>query len=341
MGAIKKYKLKRVINGGGNNATTYWGKFVHTKKDGTKEDVTLTETYEVIKGNMPLGGRKVFKVGFRSAGYEHEIVIDADNKAQQLFLEAIRLDPKVHSVGSLKTGHLWQLVDENYEAIQTALEIKKRANVTTLIYGLGKEDLAKLCYYLNENIVGKPKEVIYGLLLHPTRGKVFSRSLRAEDNYVDTILNSEFGNDFDVKSSVNKAVILKVITNNNGAFYFGNTIVGTTIESVYGFFRENNPVFVNALLPELAKKDYLPESIDYDNELELVEEELKNENANKPFLDENGKMSAEKREELIKRAAELKELGFPIQGNIAKFSDSVLIEKVTRNEGLLAKKQNM
>ena len=34
MGAINKYKLKRVISGGTNNSTKYWGKFQYQKKDG-------------------------------------------------------------------------------------------------------------------------------------------------------------------------------------------------------------------------------------------------------------------------------------------------------------------
>jgi hypothetical protein len=341
MGATKKYKLKRVISGGTNNASTYWGKFTYTKKDGTKEDVTLTENYEVIKGNLPLGGKKIFKVGFRSFGYEHEIIVDADNKQQQLFLEALRLDPKVHSIGSLKTGNIWHLVDENYEAIQVALEIKKRAAITNHVYALSKAALAKLCYFLNENIVGKSKETIYGMLLHPISGKIFSRPLRAENNYVDTILNGAFGSDYDVRSSVNKAVILKVINHNNGAYYFGNTIVGTTIDSVYAFFRENQAVFNSGLLPELDTKDFLPESIDFDNELEIVEEDMKNENANTPFLGENGKLTPEKRAELLKRAEELKTLGFRINGFINNFSDAVLVQKVTEAENKLAAKQNL
>lgn len=338
MGAIKKYKLKRVITGGTNNSIKYWGKFQYQKKDGTREDVVLTKNFEVIKGNAPLNDRKIFEVTFQKFGHEYELIVDADNKAQQLFLEALRLDPKVHSSGQLKTGHLYQLVDENYEALQTALDIKKRANVTNLIYSLSLNKLTDLCYFVGANIKGKSKEEIYGILLHPTNGKIFSRSLRSEDNFVDMVLNGNFGSDFDVKVSVNKAVVLGIISQSNGAYYMGSggTILGTSIDSVYAFFRENKAVFTSGLLPELQAKDVLPESIDFDKELGEVEADIKAEKVGKPFLGENGKLTDEKREELRARAKELK-----IQGFVNNFSDSVLVEKVARAEGLLAAKQNL
>lgn len=340
MGAIKKYKLKRVISGGGNNTTKYWGVFNYQKKDGLMEQIVLTNDFKVIKGEVPKDVKPLL-ITFSNPHFEYEINVDSDNKAQQFFLEAMRLDDKVHSTGKLKTGHLWQLVDENYEAIQTALEIKKRANVTSLIYKLSAERLSKLCYRLNVNISNKKKEEIYGLLLHPLSGKVFSKDLRGDDNYVDLILNGEFGSDFDVKSDVNKAVILGIIKQTNGTYFLGNTIVGTTIDNVYAFMKENPQVYSTSLLNELETKDNLPESIDFDNELGMVEEAIKSENANTPFLDENGKLTDEKRAELIKRADELSGLGFRIQGNIKSFSDKVLVDKVMRAEGLLANKQNL
>jgi len=340
MGAVKRYVLKRIIAGGSNNTTKYWGEFTYAKKDGSREKITLTSTFEVFKGEAPKE-KKAMKISFPNPNFEYEINVDSDNKAQQLWLEALRLDEKVHSVGKLKTGHLWQLVDENYEAVQTALEIKKRANVTNLIYKLSAEKLSKLCYRLNENIRGKKKEEIYGLLLHPFRGVVFSKDLRGEDNYVDLILNGDFGSDFDVKSDVNKAVVLGIIKQTNGVYYLGNTPIGTNIDGAYSFMRENMQVYNSSLLPELEQKDNLPESIDFDNELEMVEDAIKIENANTPFLDENGKLTDEKRAELIKRADELKGLGFPIQGNIKAFSDKVLVDKVMRAEGLLSNKRNM
>lgn len=340
MGAIKKYKLKRVISGGGNNTTTYWGSFTYQKKDGTREQVTLTNNFEVIKGEVPKD-KKALIIKFSNPNFEYDINVDSDNKAQQLFLEAMRLDEKIHSVGKLKTGHLWQLVDENYEAVQTALEIKKRANVTSLIYKLSAEKLSKLCYRLNVNISNKKKEEIYGLLLHPFKGTVFSRDLRGDDNYVDLILNGDFGSDFDVKSDVNKAVILGIIKQANGTYFLGNSPVGTTIDNVYAFMKGNMQIYNTSLLNELQAKDNLPESIDFDNELEEVEDAIKNENANTPFLDENGKLTEEKRAELMKRAEELAALGYKIQGNIKVFSDRVLVDKVMRAEGLLRNKQNM
>jgi len=341
MGAIKKFKLKRVINGGSNNSTKYWGKFTYQKKDGTREEVTLTQGFEVIKGNAPLNGKKIFEFNFRTAGLEYELIVDSDNKAQQLFLEALRLDPKIHSKGELQTGHLYQLVDEHYETIQTALEIKKRANVTQKIYAMGMKQLSELCYFMVQNIQGKSKQEIYGLLLHPITGKVFSKSLRAENNYVDMILSENFGGDFNVRSSVNKAIILGIIKQNNGTYQMGTTIVGTTIDSVYSFFTQNSAVFTSGLLPELESKDVLPENIDYDGELEDIQEDIKQDQVGKPFLGENGKLTEEKRAELLKRVEELGALGYKIQGNVKNFSDSVLIEKVTRAEGLLAQKQNM
>jgi len=340
MGAVKRYILKRIIAGGNNNTTKYWGSFSYQKKDGSRETVTLTSAFEVFKGEVPKE-KKAMIINFPNPNFEYEINVDSDNKAQQLWLEAMRLDEKVHSVGKLKTGHLWQLVDENYEAVQTALEIKKRANVTNLIYKLSVEKLSKLCYFVNEPIYGKKKEEIYGLLLHPFRGKIFSRDLRGEDNYVDLILNGDFGSDFDVKSDVNKAVILGIIKQTNGVYYLGNTPIGTNIDSVYSFMRENMQVYNSSLLSELEQRDNLPESIDFDNELGAVEEAIKSENANTPFLDENGKLTDEKRAELIKRADELKGLGFPVQGNIKVWSDKVLVDKVMRAEGLLANKRNM
>jgi len=340
MGAVKRYVLKRIIAGGSNNTTKYWGEFTYAKKDGSREKITLTSTFEVFKGEAPKE-KKAMIINFPNPNFEYEINVDSDNKAQQLWLEALRLDEKVHSVGKLKTGHLWQLVDENYEAVQTALEIKKRANVTNLIYKLSVEKLSKICYRLNVNIRGKKKEEIYGLLLHPFRGVVFSKDLRGEDNYVDLILNGDFGSDFDVKSDVNKAVVLGIIKQTNGVYYLGNTPIGTNIDGAYSFMRENMQVYNSSLLPELEQKDNLPESIDFDNELEMVEDAIKIENANTPFLDENGKLTDEKRAELIKRADELKGLGFPIQGNIKAFSDKVLVDKVMRAEGLLSNKRNM
>ena len=343
MGAIKKYKLKRVIAGSTNNSTKYWGKFQYQRKDGAREDVTLTKDFSVIKGNAPLNDKKIFEVPFQKFGFEYELIVDSDNKAQQLFLEALRLDPKIHSTGQVKTGHLYHLVDENYEALQTALDIKKRANVTNLIYSLSLSKLTDLCYFVGANIKGKSKEEIYGILLHPTMGKIFSRSLRAEDNYVDMVLNGNFGSDFDVKVSVNKAVVLGIISQSNGAYYMGSggTILGTSIDAVYAFFRENKAVFVSGLLPELQSKDILPESIDFDKELGEVEEAIKAEEVGKPFLGENGKLTEDKRAELLARAEELGKLGYKIQGNIKAFSDSVLIDKISRAEGLLANKQNM
>jgi hypothetical protein len=338
MGAIKKYKLKRVISGGTNNSTKYWGKFQYQKKDGTREDVTLTKDFEVIKGNKPLDGKRIFEVTFQKFGYEYELIVDADNKVQQLFLEAIRLDPKVHSSGQLKTGHLYQLVDENYEAIQVALEIKKRANVTNMIYALTVDKLTELCYFVSAPIKGKSKEEIYGILLHPINGKIFSRSLRAEDNHVDMILSGNYGSDYEIKVSVNKAIVLGIIVQSNGAFYLGNggAVLGTSVDSVYAFFKENKSVFTNGLLVELRSKDILPESIDFNKELGEVEADIKADSVGKPFLGEDGKLTDEKREELRARAKELK-----IQGFVNNFSDSVLIEKVARAEGLIAAKQNM
>ena len=338
MGAIKKYKLKRVISGSTNNSTKYWGKFQHQKKDGLREDVTLTKDFEVIKGNAPLKDKKIFEVTFQKFGYEYELIVDADNKAQQLFLEALRLDPKIHSSGQLKTGHLYQLVDENYEALQVALEIKKRANVTNLIYALPIDKLTELCYITLAPIRGKSKEEIYGILLHPTTGKIFSRSLRAEDNYVDMVLSGDYGSDFEIKAAVNKAVVLGIIVQANGVFYLGTggAVLGTSIESAYAFFKENKSAFTNGLLAELRTKDVLPESIDFNKELGEVEAAVKAEEVGKPFLGENGKLTDEKRDELRARAKELK-----VQGFVNNFSDSVLVEKVARAEGLIAAKQNL
>ena len=336
---IKKYKLKRIIQGSANNMTSYWGKFSHTLKNGQKEEVTLTMTGEVITGGAPLkDGRKVLKIPFKTPYYEHEFVVDTDNMQQQLFLEKMRLDPKVHSIGKFKPGHLWQLVDENYEAVQEALEIKKRANITHRIYAMGMKELSKLCYFLNVGVNGLSKELIYGKLLHPTKGKIFSIPMRDESNWVDIILNGDFGNDYDVKSSVNKAIILVIIIQKNGAYFMNNggAVLGTTIDSVYAYFRENINVYTSGLLPELESKDVLPESIDYEGELESVMGVIKSAESTAPILGENGKMTDEKRAELRKRA---KEIG--VKGIIQNFSDAVLVQKVTEKEAAFVENQNV
>jgi len=330
----KKYKLKRVITGGLNNTTTYWGKFTYNKKDGSREDITLTETFDVIRGSEPIGGKRVFKVAFKNAHYEHDIIIDVENHQQMLFLDNMMLDPKVHSKGLLSTGHLWHLVDENYEALQLALEIKKRANVTSKIYSMSKEELSKLCYYLNVNIIGKSREAVLGILLHPITGAIFKIPLQAENNHMDFILSEAFGSDFDIKSTVNKAVVLGLITERNGTYYLSesSTILGASIDSVYAFFKDNHTTYNLTLVPLVAKHDSLPESIDYSNELKSVSEQVDADNKSQPVTEE-GKLTPERRTQLENRAKELN-----IVGNIKNFGDETLVRKITDAETKAANK---
>jgi hypothetical protein len=202
--------------------------------------------------------------------------------------------------------------------------------VGNIVFAMPMKDLVDLCFYFNFNIIGKSKEDVLTLLLHPTSGSLWSNVMFGNKsiNPCDVILNRSYGEDFLIKSTINKAVILGIIKLSAGGSYtYGDSgvILGVDIESVYAYFKTNIDTFRSSLYPSVQASDILPESIDYTKDLDniqLVMSEKKEEMRNTDVLLMDTWDLSDK-ERAIQEAIDL-----GVIGNVKGFKEETLREKI-------------
>ena len=321
----RKFVLGRIMHGQSN----YWAKF---QVDGV-EYALRDNPKRVIKG--PSYSKEdeaaIIKWNYTKDNRFYGFEIDPNDKHEAEFLAFLKKDSRIFVKGGtrqMSSITQYELIDINGDEINTALEIKKRAKVSNIIYSMPLAELVKLCYYFNANIANKTKEGIYNLLLHWETGYLF-KSMKAGGKDIvpmDVILEQGFGSEFEIRTAVNKAIILGVIKMRGGVYYLGElgNPIGSTPEQIYSFMEQNKQIF-DGSLQYLLKDEKLPESIDYSNELSTVEFDFGalNEAKKEEIREFTGEFTPQER---MKYIAEAKSIG--VQGNIDGFKDETLYYKV-------------
>lgn len=328
----QKYILTKLMNGN----STYLGRF---PVDG-RQIVLADNPKRVIID--PKDDDKEVRYSFSKDYPFHAIEIDMSNRKEVEFLEHLQKDSRIFVKGGekqLSSGCIYELVDVQGEEINTAIEIKKRGKLQSVIYSMPTDELVKLCYYFNINIAGKTVEGIYSMLLHWESGALY-RPMNISGKLVvpmDIILNEGMGAEYEIRTAVNKAIITGVIKNRGGVYFLGEsgTPIGQTPEQIYSYMEQNKMVF-DGSLKNLLKNETLPESVDYSGEVESVKQSyedviIKKNESYRPFA---GRFSPFERQEYEKEAQEL-----GIQGNIAGFKDETLYTKVVEKRSYLAEKK--
>jgi len=331
--AIKNYRFQRILVT--NSETRYKAQY---QKDGMfyigsghKTAIVQSMSKKLEDGVTP------FVVKFAPRQMEVLIDIDTSNPQQVDFLNIIKDDPEVKTRKKIDGSFRFELIDDEEEVNMDVIDIKSRATVSNIILSMPLNELKDVCYFFNFNIVDLSKSAIIAKLLHPTMGCMWSNVMMG-GVYIDPrdlVINKGFGEDYHIKSTVNKAILLKIIKfNENNTYVFGDNgvILGASIDNVYAYFKSNKAMFESSLLVAVGAKDKFNEDIDFTEDLDVVKENLEDLTKNDSNIDILGRSPEWSEKERLAMEQWYRDLlkakGRNVVGNVDAFKNDTLKGKI-------------
>jgi hypothetical protein len=331
--AIKNYRFHRILVT--NSETRYKAQY---RKDGQDYIATNIKTAIVQSTHKVLErGIEPYKIIFAPRQMESIITIDTSNPQQVDFINLIKEDPEVKTRKKLEGSFRFELIDDEEEINMGVIDIKSRTTVSNIILSMPLKDLKDVCYFFNFDIVGLPKSAIISKLLHPTMGCMWSNVMMggAFIDPRDLVINKGFGEDYNIKSTVNKAILLKIIKlNDNNTYVFGDNgvILGATIDNVYAYFKSNKAMFESSLMVAVSAVDKFNEDIDFTEDLNVVKENLEDLTKNDGNIDILGRSPEWSEKERLAMEQWYKDLvkakGRSVAGNVDAFKNDTLKGKI-------------
>lgn len=215
--------------------------------------VSYTPSYEMASPDeLGSGQKRILIFNFEKGVKSVSIKLDLDReikkgityiKPEQLFLSFLKGDTRLlKPEGSPE----FILVNETEEEAKSVRQIRLNYEVIRKINSLGK-GLYNLCHYLGIPLAPQVTlEYIYDKLLNFKTGLAFYGTYLEDGKkkpLSEKILNYESDPESGLYVTVNKAILLKIVPLTQGMFYYGGSMLGSKVQDVYSFFKNNENLF--------------------------------------------------------------------------------------------------
>lgn len=203
---------------------------------------------DLLQVNMPSG----------ASTYEYEWTPgDKIGETVKDFWLNHQLIKPLHVDNKNMTQHLFTLKIPHEIDIASYKRVKNQLAVANYIGQLegDEEELRNISFFFNANPTGKTAQKIFTELID------FKNGILMRDEIIDNFftLYSKDNSDAQMKVVVNKAISLNIITFRDGIYWFNNISIGSNIERLIMYCKENREIYNQQIVPYVNRSDvYVP-----------------------------------------------------------------------------------
>ena len=191
--------------------------------------------------------------------------VDIDIDEKELNILKIHAQIKSKWSNPNLTQALYEMVNIGEEQDLKVKKLKEMYRVMSIVNNLSIKSIYNLCHYLQMDINGRDINEIYILLLDPTKGFAYQ-------NY-DKVVNLEQDSDAMLTITVNKGIILGIITQQGKDYFYGDRMVAGSLSELYYYFKTSEDLFQKGLKKAVEAQEVdLPISVQYKENFEGARE---------------------------------------------------------------------